>query len=122
MVEQEVCHAQLASGRSMVVVREAWVEKSSGGKKDGTTGAMLAGKENWKKRYVVVEDAPRPTLSWYKTDKVSRPNTSEPALAESRDRLPAPCLLTARRVLCGGAGVRTGEVATRADRACSSDV
>ena len=62
----------------MVVVREAWVEKSSGGKKDGATGALLSGKENWKKRYVVVEDAPKPTLSWYKTDKVSRPNTSEP--------------------------------------------
>ncbi len=60
--------------RSMGVIREAWVEKSSGGKKDGATGAVVSGKENWKRRYVVVEDSPVPLLSWYKTDKVSRPN------------------------------------------------
>ena len=56
----------------MGVIREAWVEKSSGGKKDGATGSIVSGKENWKRRYVVVEDSPVPTLSWYKTDKVSR--------------------------------------------------
>ena len=56
----------------MGVIRQAWVEKSSGGKKDVSTGAVSSGKENWKKRFVVVQDTPAPTLSWYKTDKVRR--------------------------------------------------
>ena len=54
----------------MVVIRQGWVEKSSGGKKDGSSGAMLTGKESWKKRYVVVENTPESALRWYKTDKV----------------------------------------------------
>eukprot|EP01046_Picozoa_sp_COSAG06_P111786 COSAG06_NODE_58395_length_277_cov_0.584270_1_plen_39_part_01 len=39
----------------MPVIRKAWVEKSSGGKKDGSTGSTITGKESWKKRFVVVE-------------------------------------------------------------------
>ena len=54
----------------MPVIRKAWVEKSSGGKKDGSTGSTITGKESWKKRFVVVEDTPAPVLSWYKSDKV----------------------------------------------------
>lgn len=75
----------------MGVIREAWVDKSSGGKKDASTGTLIPGKENWKKRYVVVEDKPAPTLSWYKTDKVSRPGA--PVLIETK--LPARALCVA---------------------------
>lgn len=78
--------------REMGVIREAWVEKSSGGKKDGATGAMVSGKENWKRRYVVVEDSPVPTLSWYKTDKVRRASFR----SKSRPKPHGSCLLRPR--------------------------
>ena len=73
----------------MVVIKGGWVEKSSGGKKDASSGTVKQGKESWKKRFVVVEDSPVQTLAWYKNEKVSSAAAPPPARAAAP--LTRPC-------------------------------
>ena len=87
----------------MVVIKGGWVEKSSGGKKDASSGTVKQGKESWKKRFVAVEDSPVQTLAWYKNEKVSPAAAPPPARAAAP--LTRPCargrhLARARRHRC----------------------
>ena len=85
---QRLDRAGLRGGDSpgMVVIKGGWVEKSSGGKKDASSGTVKQGKESWKKRFVAVEDSPVQTLAWYKNEKVRCSAAASPSR-----RLADPC-------------------------------